>query len=62
MKKLIVFLTLLCISLMIFAQEPRTRTKREEGLNEEINNKREKTSPEIILSNKMIELFEKEWH
>jgi len=60
MKNLIFILTFLSISLTNWAQEPKTRIKRDPGANDSIANQRERTTPEIILSQTTLELFEKE--
>ena len=60
MKKLIIILTFLSVSLMVLAQEPKTRTKRDTSASEAVRVPRETPSPEIILSQTTLELFEKE--
>lgn len=60
MKKLIFILTFLSVSLMVLAQEPRTRTKRDTSASETVRVPRETLAPEIILSHTTLELFEKE--
>ena len=60
MKKLIIILTFLSVSLMVLAQEPKTRTKRDTSASESVRVPRETPSPEIILSQTILELFEKE--
>jgi hypothetical protein len=60
MKKLIIILTFLSVSLMVLAQEPKTRTKRDTSASESVRVPRETPSPEIILSQTTLELFEKE--
>ena len=60
MKKLIIILTFLSVSLMVLAQEPKTRTKRDTSASESVRVPRVTPSPEIILSNNTLELFEKE--